>query len=103
MPVDLSDGTRARLAMLFAEADRAAAATLLIEECGSNLPSFEKASAADLERVRFAVLKLSEGDNARLLDAIGLAQTDWRDLLVAADFANDIHVHSKWWPKTRAG
>ena len=33
----------------------------------------------------FAALKLSEGNLDRLREAIGLAKTDWRDLLMAAE------------------
>jgi hypothetical protein len=31
-----------------------------------------------------------------LIQAIELAQTDWRDLLVAAGFAVDVHAHELW-------
>jgi hypothetical protein len=48
--------------------------------------------------VRFAALKLSEGRLDRLEEAIKLAQTDWRDLLVAAGFAHDVEAHLNWLP-----
>ncbi len=53
-----------------------------------------------MERLRFAAIKLSKGELNTLLDAIVLAQTDWRDLLVAAGFANDVHAHQSWLPSS---
>ena len=32
----------------------------------------------------------------KLYDAIALAQTDWRDLLVAAGFGDDVQAHKDW-------
>jgi hypothetical protein len=51
--------------------------------------------------VRFAALKLSAGGMDRLRKAIELAKTDWRDLLVAAEFANDVNAHKRWSPLSR--
>jgi hypothetical protein len=48
-----------------------------------------------MERVRFAVLKLSGGDLEKLRKAIKLAQTDWRDLLMAAGFGHDVNVYKR--------
>ena len=98
MAIALSQGTIQRLEKLFAYPDRAAVASLLIEECGSNLAFGKSSTPEDLERIRFAVLKLSDGNVTKLLEAIQLAQLDWRDLLVAADFADDLRAHSVWWP-----
>lgn len=33
--------------------------------------------------------------------AIALANLDWRDLLVAAGFADDIHAHARWRPREK--
>jgi len=49
-----------------------------------------------MERVRFAALKLSEGNTDKLLRAAQLAQRDWRELLVPAGFANDAEAHKSW-------
>jgi hypothetical protein len=49
-----------------------------------------------LERVRFAALKLSEGNMEKLHRAVKLAKADWRDLLVAAGFADSVHAHKHW-------
>jgi hypothetical protein len=85
---------------LFAPADREVASSLLAENCAEGLNWPGGGTPENLERVRFGVLKLSEGDLDHLLEAIRLAQTDWRDLLVAADFANDIGAHQAWRPGT---
>ncbi len=44
-------------------------------------------------------LRLSHGDLRTLDEAITLGRTDWRDLLVAAMFADDIHAHEQWVPQ----
>jgi len=51
-----------------------------------------------MERIRFAVLKLSEGNIEKLVQGIELAQTDWRDLLMMAGFGEDVEAHDKWKP-----
>lgn len=99
--VTLSDATRERLKTLFPTADRAAAERLLVERCGSDLPALQGLTAVGLERFRFAALKLSGGTIAGLQRAIELANTDWRDLLMAAGFGEDATAHTTWRP-TRA-
>jgi hypothetical protein len=56
------------------------------------------ANPASIERIRFAVLKLSAGDLKALQRAIDLAKIDWRDVLVAAGFCSDVTAHKSWWP-----
>jgi len=51
-----------------------------------------------LERFRFAALKLSRGRMDKLADAVRLANKDWRDLLVAAGFADSVDAHKDWKP-----
>jgi hypothetical protein len=41
------------------------------------------------ERIYAAILKIADRDVDRLLEAIDLAESDWRDVLVSAGFAND--------------
>jgi hypothetical protein len=84
---------------LFLPEDREEACRLLVEECADNLPLSRGANAYSLERLRYAALKLSEGDLDRLREAVALAQTDWRDLLMAAGFGGTDHAHKRWWPK----
>jgi hypothetical protein len=52
------------------------------------------------ERIRFAAIRFSGGRLPRLREAIDLAALDWRDLLVAAGFAEDTTAHTSWQPRT---
>jgi hypothetical protein len=92
----LSPGTLRRIAALFPGRQRAEAAQLLAEECGDNLPLADTLGAAGIERIRFAVLKISQGSLDRLWEAVELAQHDWRDALVGAGFGDDITAHLRW-------
>ena len=67
---------------------------ILIEEC--NADKIHVSSEIDVERIQLAVLNLSEGDTDKFLAAAQLAQLDWRDVLVAAGFGNDLEAHLKW-------
>jgi len=49
-----------------------------------------------MERIRFAALRVGLGDLQDLQKAIALAKRDWRDLLVAADFAESLTAHQAW-------
>lgn len=97
--IELSAETTRRLDALFSGPMRQAAAELLMTQCGANLPFNENADANRLERIRFAALKLSQGDLGKLASAVQRAQVDWRDVLVAAGFGNDIHAHQSWFPE----
>lgn len=94
----LSSFTRARLSVMFRDRDRAEAVRLLEVECGRNLPFCEGSTPEDLERLRFAALKLSGGNLKDLRLAIQLAKTDWRDLLLAAGFGYSTTAHLDWTP-----
>jgi hypothetical protein len=94
--VALTRSTRLLVKALFPPDEVLAAENLLVEKCGDNLPFCESSSAAGMERIRFAALKISRGDYSQLDGAVNLANTDWRDLLVAAAFANDTKVHEAW-------
>lgn len=52
---------------------------------------------AQMERIHFTVLKLTFNSESGLDEAIELAKRDWRDLLVAADFSEDLDAHEKWY------
>jgi hypothetical protein len=96
--VPLSFETQRRLDALFHGTARTIAADLLVTQCGGNLPFNEAADARSLERIRFAALKLSNGDLAELRSAVELAQIDSRDVLVAAGFGQDVRAHEAWFP-----
>ena len=99
-PQPLSPETRRRLDRLFAPAHRPTAEAILVNECGNNLPFLEKLDMFQLERYRYAALKLSEGNVESLRRAVRLAQDDWRDLLMSAGFGQDVTAHERWWPAT---
>ena len=65
-------------------------------ECGTDVLSCEDWTPEQLERIRFAVLKLDIEKKVDLESAIELAQTDWRDLLMSAGFGEDIEAHKVW-------
>lgn len=92
----LTPKTTRRIEVLFAAQEWGNVMGLLESECGQNLASLGNATPRQLERVRFAALKLSGGNIEKLYEAIALAQTDWRDLLMAAGFGESIHAHKKW-------
>src|SRR3977135_880348 len=92
---ELSAETLRRLEILFAPEDYERARVLLYEQCGHNLA----ANPSELERLRIAALKCSDGNLAQWESAVKLAQRDWRDLLVAAGFANGVRAHLTWEPK----
>lgn len=98
MSIALGDRTVAVLEAMFSGADRGAAVTLLTNDCGDNLAGYLPKTPTGLDRPRIAALRLSGGRIAALYDAIALAQEDWRDLLVEAEFANDVTAHERWMP-----
>jgi hypothetical protein len=100
-PASLTQRTLDHVAALFPTA-KEQVVEILLRDCGNNLPFLEKADALALERPRFAVLKLSNGRFDKLKSAIELAKTDWRDLLMAAGFGEDVEAHLKWHPTPRA-
>jgi hypothetical protein len=96
---ELTEATRNHVATLFRESEVAEAERLLVSECGENLPFMSEATPQALERLRFAAIRLSGGQLDRLQQAVKLAQVDWRDLLVAAGFAENLGAHLKWMPR----
>jgi hypothetical protein len=93
---ELTPLVRRHLRRLFDPAEQQEAAHLLLDDCGPGLPGAGNGSAEMVERIRCAALKVSNGRIDKLYDAISLAQTDWRDLLVVAGFACDTQAHKHW-------
>jgi len=96
MPPPLNSRTRQLVEAIFSRKDVEEVVRWLEEECGNNISGCEKSDAAGMERIRFAVLKLSEGNTAKLLGAIDDARMDWRDLFMAAGFGFDVNEHQRW-------
>jgi hypothetical protein len=70
-----------------------AAVIAIFEEDGA---LYGPATVDVLERVRFAVIKLVMEREGRLEFTKNLYLTDTRDLLMCADFANDLDAHENW-------
>lgn len=97
----LGIGTTCRIAALFAAAERAEVAGLLVAECDRALPFADTLGAAGIERVQFAVLKIGGGSVERLRTAVGLARQDWRDALLGAGFGDDARARLAWLPDAK--
>jgi len=95
---DLTALIERQIVKLFPPDEHEEVRRLLHEDCGATLPGLSKSSPRSHERIQCAALKLSEGRLDKLYDAIALAQTDWRDLLVVAGFAGDTDAHLDWEP-----
>jgi|SRR6267143_1588890 len=96
--VALSPDTLARIEVLFGPEQQDEARSLLENECADNLPFCERSDMFSLERLRFAVLKLSGGNLDRLRREIEQTKSDWRDTLMAAGFGHDPEAHKLWLP-----
>ena len=98
--LELSKNTIDKIKSLFPDCSQNQAMQLIMHECGNNLPFCEECDEFEMERIRFAALKLSNGNIEELRKAIKLAQQDWRDLLMAAGFGEDTQAHKKWFEKS---
>ena len=96
--LELSENTITRMQSVFPEKYWNEVEEYLTKECGNNIPFCEKNDKYQMERIRFSVLKLSEGNLEKLVQAVELAKTDWRDLFMAAGFGYDVDAHNKWMP-----
>lgn len=97
MNVPLTRRVETSLNVLFSEPERTKISNRLREQASNNLPLFEKAKSEDLDRIRFAIIKLiSEGSYSED-SAFELATVDWRDLYMAAGFANSEIQHDTWY------
>jgi hypothetical protein len=96
MTPPLSLRTQQLVAGIFSLKDRADASQWLEQKCGNNLPFCNDYDEYQMERLRFAAIKLSQGNIQTLLQAIDAACMDWRDLLVAAGFGHDVMAHEAW-------
>ena len=96
MTPKLSPRTRQLVEKIFNPKQIAEVTQWLEDECGNNIPFCDKSDEYEMERIRFAVLKLSQGNIKKLLAAIDEARMDWRDLFMAADFGHDVKAHEQW-------
>ena len=98
--IPLSPATKERVDALFeSDQERAEVSRILETECGDNLPMVEPDWTDLAERVRFAVLKLSQGSLPRLRQSLEKAKGDWRDTLMMAGFGHSERAHLAWHPE----
>lgn len=79
---------------LFNISDVKPATEILVGGCAAERLALDSEDL--VERIRAAALKCSGGSIARLEAAVKLAQTDWRDLLMAAGFGDALGAHTTW-------
>jgi hypothetical protein len=96
--ISISVDTSRRIEALFPEQEWRRVSDYLMNECGDNLPLVETSYTELAERIRFAVLKLSRRNFGLLVEESQHAAIDWRDILVAAGFADDPESHLAWEP-----
>jgi hypothetical protein len=87
-----------RIYAVFDESVRDSAKHLILEQCGMGLPLMHTAIPKDYDRIRLAVIKLSDGTIEGLEQRIQEAHTDWRDVLLGAGFGFDEIAHLNWKP-----
>jgi hypothetical protein len=93
----LSPRTEQLIERAFTPAARAAVRALLERDLSSESLGCTGWSVEEMERIWFAALKLGEGDLPAFETAVSVGKTDWRDLLVAAGFGEDLDAHRRWW------
>ena len=96
MTPKLSPRTTALVESIFTLEDVEEACQSLEQDCGNNLPGCSDSDEYRLERLRFAAIKVSQGNMSKLHEAIHEAQIDWRDLLMEAGFGYDVNEHETW-------
>ena len=89
--MDLTPRIQRRIEAMFAESERRTVSELLMRDCAENLYSGQ-----GNERIQAAVLKLADGSLEWLRYHVYRAQVDWRDVLMAARFGNDVNAHNTW-------
>lgn len=70
---------------------------LLYRAVSANIPFCNNSSPEEMERIRFAILKMTKQSPLNLAVGIYLAQSDWRDLLMSAGFGEDVAQHMAWY------
>lgn len=85
---------RDHVAALFAPEDVKTAEQMLVHHL-----SGEDSILQSMDRICFVAIRLSGGTLAGLRQAIVLYNADWRDLLVASGFGDDVNAHTKWKPR----
>lgn len=99
MTIPLSERTRQLAQVLFDEPLRSRVIDALVREVSENIPLCENSTPEGMERIRFAVMKLIAENETHFNVALNHAQMDWRDLFMAAGFADSAEQHRHWYHK----
>ncbi len=94
--IELSNLTRLIIRKFYNSKYQEAVNELLTHECSDNLPFAKNWNSEQMERIRFAVMKLSNGEYSGLVESVQLAKVDWRDVLIASGFASSSEEHKSW-------
>ncbi|WP_299070792.1 hypothetical protein [Accumulibacter sp.] len=81
MTLPLTPNIAKAVARLYPQADVKEVVRLLTEQCADSLPNCQDSDEYGLEDLRFAVLKLSGGNLAKLREVVRMANEDWRDVI----------------------
>ena len=92
----LSKRTKELIHCLYKSDEALTVCDMLEVKCGTEALSCDGWTPENMERIRFAVLKLAYENTLDLRAALSLAQSDWRDLLMFAGFGQDVKAHEKW-------
>jgi hypothetical protein len=99
MPIPLSEKTKRAAELLLAEPDRSRIEQRLVAETSEEIPMWREFTPEGLERIRFSVLKLIAQGPKNENSAFNNAKEDWRDLFMAAGFAESATEHERWYEK----
>lgn len=77
---------------------RQAVGDLLSEQCSVSLPGVGIPSEwiGLIDRVQLATIRGSSWDIEKLKSNVSLANSDWRDVLMAAGFGENLAAHKLW-------
>ena len=96
MSIPLSARTTAVAEALFDEPMRSHVKHTLLDSVSENIPFCDNETPEGMDRIRFSVMKLANENSDNFAMAVELAQTDWRDLFMAAGFGHDANEHNNW-------
>lgn len=97
MPIHLSSRCERVATHLFDASRCTHIRNRLISEASDNIPFHENSDSAEMDRIRFAIMKLVSMPNADEDVVFALAKQDWRDLFVAAGFGYSADEHNQWY------
>lgn len=97
MPIPLSQRCRRVAELLFSEPHLSQITNRLLSEASENIPFHANSNSTEMDRIRFAIMKLLSAPNSDEDSIFDLAKRDWRDLFMAAGFAYSADEHESWY------